>query len=255
LNFPASKALFLHKEENQETGTMRPSSHSFAAVLFTLAVVLHSSCKNDPLEFLPPTGNGTSSNSCDPDSAYFENDSAPLLNTNCAKSGCHDPITHADGIRLNNYSNVMSSGIVDAGNPGNSEMMEVVTETDPDKIMPPPPAAPLTSSQIALLNQWIAQGARNNSCSGGCDTTNVTYSLSIAPLLQNKCNGCHGATSPGGGVVLTTFAGAQAAALNGKLLSSVEHTSAFPMPKNGSKLPQCEIDMIRIWVNAGAPNN
>ncbi|MFM7218018.1 MAG: c-type cytochrome domain-containing protein, partial [Bacteroidota bacterium] len=222
---------------------------------FLSTALFFTSCKNDPLEFLPPSGNGTGANSCDPDSAYFENDIAPLLNTNCAKSGCHDPITHAEGIRLNTYANVMNSGIIDPGNPGNSDLIEVITETDPDKIMPPPPAQPLTSSQIALLNQWISQGARNNSCTGGCDTTNVTFSQSIAPLLQNKCNGCHGTSNPGGGVILTSYANVLTVAQNGKLLSSVEHTSAFPMPKNGNKLPQCEIDMIRIWIDAGAPNN
>lgn len=227
----------------------------FLSIMLAISIIY--ACKNEPLELLPDNGNGSNNsvNICNPDSAYFSNDIAPLLSSNCAMSGCHDNITHADGIRFTSYSNIMNSGIIDIGNPGNSDLIDVVTETDPDKIMPPPPANPLTTSQIALLSQWISQGANNNSCTGGCDTTNVTFSGSISPLLQSKCNGCHGNSNPGGGVILTNYSGVQAVANNGKLLSSVEHTSAFPMPKNGSKLPDCEISMIRIWINAGALNN
>ncbi|MFM7725701.1 MAG: c-type cytochrome domain-containing protein, partial [Flavobacteriales bacterium] len=124
---------------------MRLLTQKSLYLLFLSTALFFTSCKNDPLEFLPPSGNGTGANSCDPDSAYFENDIAPLLNTNCAKSGCHDPITHAEGIRLNTYANVMNSGIIDPGNPGNSDLIEVITDTDPDKIMPPPPANPMTT--------------------------------------------------------------------------------------------------------------
>jgi hypothetical protein len=96
-----------------------------------------------------------------------------------------------------------------------------------------------------------------------CDTTNVTYNGTIKPLLQNSCIGCHNASSAGGGYNLTSYAndasgnmGVQSSALNGSLSGSVNHTGSFShMPKGGSKLPQCKLDQIRIWVDVGAPNN
>jgi hypothetical protein len=150
----------------------------------------------------------------------------------------------------------MSSGEIEAGDPTEGDIMEVITESDPDKIMPPPPNNPLTPQQINIISNWISEGAKNNSCIGECDTTNVTYALTIAPLLQAKCTGCHNANTTSGGVNLSNHAGAQQQALNGKLLAVVNHEPGnSPMPKGGAKLPACEIDELRIWVSDGAPNN
>jgi hypothetical protein len=39
-------------------------------------------------------------------------------------------------------------------------------------------------------------------------------------------------------------------------MGSVTHADGYvPMPQGGSKLSACEIDMIRIWIDASAPNN
>ena len=98
---------------------------------------------------------------------------------------------------------------------------------------------------------------------GACDTSNVTYNGTIKPLLLNNCTGCHNAASAGGGYNLTNYAddasgnkGVRSSALNGSLSGSVNHDGSFSqMPKGGSKLQQCKLDQIRIWVDAGAPNN
>ena len=50
--------------------------------------------------------------------------------------------------------------------------------------------------------------------------------------------------------------GVKAIASNGKLIGTVNWASGFsPMPKGGSKLPNCNITKLQQWINAGAPNN
>lgn len=229
-----------------------------------LLLIGAESCKHEPVlpEGEQPVGGGTgngggNSTPCDPNTVYFQNDVLPILISNCAMAGCHDPGSHQDGVILNSYGALMNSDIVEPGDAEDSDLYEVITENDPSKIMPRPPASPLTQAQINTIMTWIEQGAQNNVCNAAtCDTFNVTYNLSVKPIIQNNCQGCHSGSAPSGGINLSTHAGLQAVALNGKLYGAVNHASGYsPMPKNGNKLQQCDIRKIKLWVDAGAPNN
>jgi hypothetical protein len=92
-----------------------------------------------------------------------------------------------------------------------------------------------------------------------CDTINVTFSASIKPILEENCNSCHGnstAASFGGNIKLENHADVKVQADNHKLLGSVARENGYsPMPMGTAKLEDCKITNIRIWVNAGAPNN
>jgi len=88
-----------------------------------------------------------------------------------------------------------------------------------------------------------------------CDTTHVTYSQTIVPILSANCYICHSASSTESNVKLDSWAGVQVYALNGKLMASINHTGPFPMPKGGSMLDMCSIEKIQRWVENGAPDN
>lgn len=90
-----------------------------------------------------------------------------------------------------------------------------------------------------------------------CDTTNATFSAKVLPLLNSKCNICHGGTAAAGaGIKLDTYATVKVQATNGKLVGAIAHTAGFkPMPQGAAQLPACDIALIRAWVNAGALNN
>ena len=126
----------------------------------------------------------------------FSRDVLPILISNCAMSGCHNESSHEDGVVLTTYAYVIRN--VTPGSLSRSELYEVITETDPDKVMPPPPGK-LTTEQINTIARWIKEGATNRDCSNetACDTSNVTYTATIAPLLTTWCVGCHGARSTG----------------------------------------------------------
>jgi len=93
-----------------------------------------------------------------------------------------------------------------------------------------------------------------------CDTTHVTYSISVQPIIMTWCLACHSnqqvSEGAGGGNHLEGYSNLRVFALNGRLLGAVEHLPGYsPMPKYGNKLDSCDVAKIRIWVTNGAPNN
>lgn len=93
----------------------------------------------------------------------------------------------------------------------------------------------------------------------GCDTTNVTYSGTILPILQTNCYGCHSASqnvNSGKGINLEDFSLLKQRVISGELSASIEPNSILvQMPKDGAVLPACSLTKIRIWIDKGAPNN
>jgi mono/diheme cytochrome c family protein len=90
-----------------------------------------------------------------------------------------------------------------------------------------------------------------------CDTAAVTYSGTVATILNSNCNGCHGGTAAAGaGIKLDTYASVATWVTNGRLLNSMLHNGqASPMPKGGSKLDACTINKVSSWITKGAANN
>lgn len=89
-----------------------------------------------------------------------------------------------------------------------------------------------------------------------CGNVVFTYSGGVAPLMTTYCTRCHGATSPRGGIDLSTYDGVKAVALNGRLLGSIKKETGYkPMPPGTTKLQDCQIRQIEKWVKAGSPNN
>jgi len=199
---------------------------------------------------------------CDPDTAYFQNDVLPLLISSCGIAGCHDEATAEGEVILTSYYYVMQTADVEPFEPWESDIIEVINDSDPDDRMPPPPAPVLSQDQKDMIYDWIAQGALNNYCEvEDCDSVNVTFSGQVFPIIQNSCYGCHSGSNPSGGISLTNHS--QVAAVGGispgnagSLLGSI--TWAYgnsAMPKNGSQLSDCDIAQIRKWIDDGMPDN
>lgn len=91
---------------------------------------------------------------------------------------------------------------------------------------------------------------------GVCNTANVSYSANISPILQDNCNFCHNTSSPLVGVNTDNYSSIKILADKGSLLGTITHATGFvPMPLGRSKLSNCDINKIRAWIAAGAPNN
>jgi hypothetical protein len=91
-----------------------------------------------------------------------------------------------------------------------------------------------------------------------CDTTTVTFSATILPIVSQHCavSGCHNSTSTGNGLIYTHYADLAVVASNGQLINAIKHQGGLdPMPKNLPMLDACTINKIVRWVNQGYQNN
>ena len=90
-----------------------------------------------------------------------------------------------------------------------------------------------------------------------CDTTAVTFSSTVVSILQaNGCTGCHSGGTPSGNISLIGYTKIKTVAQNGKLFGTIDHQPGFsPMPQGGNKMTTCNINRIKAWIDAGAPNN
>lgn len=249
--------------------------YSLPILIFGIGIWLSfPSCKHEPLfdaDMVDPTD--TTSNPidtnmtdttnmgipCDPDVIYFDQEVLPLLQSNCAFSGCHDDASAQDGVILTSYETVIQTADVEAFNLNDSEIYEVLVDNDLDDRMPPVPTPALSQSQINIIATWILQGALDLECDpnvGGCDTEDVSFFGFVKPLLESYCIGCHSGAASSGGVDLTTHANVQVYANNGRLVGAIDHQAGFEaMPQGAAKLDKCSIDKIKSWVGAGALDN
>ncbi|MGZ3901117.1 MAG: hypothetical protein ACXVO9_01735 [Bacteroidia bacterium] len=216
-------------------------------VLIGLLALLLITCKHKPNDDLAPLpGTPAITVATNPaDSVCFSEQILPILASSCGKSGCHDDTAKTGGIVLTSYSSVKATI---SGN----LLMQVIQDNGPLG-MPLAPLPKLTAAQIALIQKWVNEGMKDGiDCQGPCDTTNITFSNTVFPILQNSCIGCHSTQAP----IIQIYADVKTLVDNGKLLCTINHnTGCSPMPKNSAQLSACKIKQITKWVLAGAPNN
>jgi len=232
----------------------------------------------------PGSGNNNSGGNGDTAAVYnsrvcFTRDILPIVQTNCAVPGCHDGKSGSiggdesgdnggggDGLfALNNYNDVMK--IVSPGNPGSSSLYNAITGGS-EEFMPPPPNAALNSAQIDSIHNWIQDGALNEICgtpgtstggnTGGgitCDTTNVTFSATVWPIIQTYCFGCHNGANAQMGVHLENYSNVSAVASSGMLTNVIKGQSGYPLMPPAGALSSCQIAQIQKWITNGTPNN
>ena len=88
------------------------------------------------------------------------------------------------------------------------------------------------------------------------DTIGITYQSKIIPILQTNCYSCHGQQAALGGIRLDSYSKLKIQVNNNKLYGSITHSKSFlPMPSANQKIPECDINKIKIWIDAGAQDN
>ncbi len=93
----------------------------------------------------------------------FSRDIRPILNQNCV--ACHGGVRQKNGVSFIFRDEAMGVGksgrrTIVPGKPEASELIARLTSTDPETRMPYYYAPPLPPEQIALLRQWIKEGAQ-----------------------------------------------------------------------------------------------
>lgn len=87
-----------------------------------------------------------------------------------------------------------------------------------------------------------------------CDTANVNYTKSIAPVFAANCNSCHTGNGASGNIRTDSYISVKANI--SRIRGAVNHQSGFsPMPQNTEKLSDCDLAKIDIWIRKGMPEN
>jgi ribosomal protein S16 len=235
--------------------------------IFLLSIFAWASCTHEVIgPIVPPSNTPTDTiqppppleSDCDSDSIYYANTIAPLLMSSCGSSVvyCHNgPSDENDGIDLSSWASIYYSNedLVVPGDPNDSKIIDVINDGE----MPPDTSSySISNDQRDIIAAWIQQGAQNNSCNEGCDTSNVTFQDDIFPIVSLYCTSCHSGANPDGGVLLTNYSTISSEAVNGSMLDAINWIGTVePMPYQSDQLPECYINLIQIWVDNGAQDN
>lgn len=86
-----------------------------------------------------------------------------------------------------------------------------------------------------------------------CDTTAVVYS-DLTYIFIDVCATCHNSIStPRPGIVMDSYENVKKSFETGKVLPALKHEGVYKMPKNRSKLTDCELQKIEAWYNNNMP--
>jgi mono/diheme cytochrome c family protein len=89
-----------------------------------------------------------------------------------------------------------------------------------------------------------------------CDTTTVTFNVTVHPIIKTNCESCHSGSSAGGGVQLVSYDDIKASAASGRLMGTIRHEQGYSaMPKGGNKLSDCDIAKLDKWIAESMKNN
>jgi hypothetical protein len=101
------------------------------------------------------------------------------------------------------------------------------------------------------------------------DLANVSFKNNVLPIFEARCYKCHGGEQPEGGqrieegLILLSYDDILNGSWNGPVVEPgnvedsylIEQIVSGRMPKEGERVPPDQIEIIKAWVAAGAPNN
>jgi mono/diheme cytochrome c family protein len=91
----------------------------------------------------------------------FSRDVLPVLSDYCFQ--CHGPDANSRKakLRFDDKNSPFDRGVIVPGKPKESSLIDRLTSTDPDAVMPPPSLKrKLSPQQIAAITKWVEQGAK-----------------------------------------------------------------------------------------------
>jgi len=95
-------------------------------------------------------------------------------------------------------------------------------------------------------------------------SSKVSFANDIRPIIQNRCNACHGGDrGTEEGLDMNSYANIMAGSDNGPVIIAGDADGSLlvqmlvqgKMPKRGPKLTPPQVQLIIDWVNQGALNN
>ncbi len=208
-----------------------------------------------------------SSSVADEQQVIFDRDVLPILQTYCSK--CHGPESLKGELDLSRPQNILKGG--ESGEPaivkGKAEESPLYRLLASDE-MPPKDLPRPTRQQVDLIKSWIDAGAAGLGTSAGAESAENELARNVFDVLEWKCLTCHGRREKQGDLDLRSVGsmlkGGQSgpAIVVGDPMASllVKRIHADEMPPFKLRYPSAvkpvapkELDQIRQWIAAGAP--
>jgi mono/diheme cytochrome c family protein len=211
----------------------------------------------------------------------FKRDIAPIFEASCV--ACHGAEKPLGQLRLDSETALLRGGIsgkvIVAGKSGESLLVRRLLGQGGAPRMPMGPDA-LPKAKLELIRAWIDQGlstAEASSASLAADDSATSavgtptaqaesglFVTRIRPILAARCYQCHGPEVQQNGLRVDSLAALLKGSATGKVLvpGSSEKSRLVRrrlgldkpmMPYGGPPLAQEEIQLVRDWINQGAP--
>ena len=97
----------------------------------------------------------------------------------------------------------------------------------------------------------IVQIEDPKTCIDTCDVSNISFSNTIFPLMEAKCISCHNGPNGSGDVDLSSYQAIKEQVETGALFGSVHGDEGYELMPPAGKLPLCEIQQIKLWIDSG----
>ncbi len=189
----------------------------------------------------------------------YRRDIQPILSKSCVQ--CHAGNAAPAELKLDTPEGLLRGGTSGAavvrGNAEQSQLVVRIADTNANNRMPPPPNAPLSAQEIAVIAAWINQGAKTGEAT-------VDFATQVQPIFQIACYSCHSGNSVKGGLHLDVKSEALKGGALGRdivpgnsqdslLLHRVLGDNGLSrMPMTGTPLTAPQIATLRTWLDQGA---
>ncbi len=216
--------------------------------------------------FSKPTGSKPSSVAS---KVHFLDDVAPLIDSKCL--GCHGATNPRAGLRLDTLAGWRRGGrsgpLLQRGNAGRSTIIARLIAPAGQGRMPQR-GEPLSREEIALIGNWINQGANVGNSGPNLTlsdliyerekktlmveipkpkgTETVSFTRDMAPWMTNLCLNCHNSRNKSGGLSVETFYDLMKGGESGEVILPGDMDSRFFRLVGGLELPRMPQGQARI---------
>ncbi len=207
-----------------------------------------------------------------PATIEFQRDIAPIFQQSCAQ--CHGSAAMGK-LRLDSEAAILRGGVsgpaISPGHSADSLLVKRLSgQTDAPRM--PMGAEPLSPAKIQLIRKWIDESsfeanpaeATKAAQIGTTSGTSPLFTKEVRPILASRCYQCHGPDLQQNGLRLDSLAAVLKGSDYGPVV--VPHKSGDSrlvrrllaqerpqMPYGGPPLSPAQIEIIRKWIDAGAP--
>ena len=196
---------------------------------------------------------------CAAEGPRFERDVLPIVTAKCLS--CHGGNSMI-GLDLRTAPSLLKGShngpVLVKGSPGESLLYQKISS---GKMPPEAFNRPLAEAEIETIRLWIEGGALSDAREEIVLSEQQIdkFNREALPILKARCQGCHGAGQPMGGLDLRSLASLLKGSQNGPVI--VEGSAdasimirkvaagAMPPPGMGSRLDGDELERLRRWVD------